>query len=174
MFFRRLMLTLAVAAGAAAVMTAAHGQQPDPRQVLATIISAFQNCGPPQAFQWLSPQLYQSVYMQTGGSGCYWPIRQAGPVSSMQVMSQQQFPAGPVYQIRVQHPSTAVDWFIGISQFSGRIEYLNYQAAQGPPPDISTGPTPDGGPSPPPDTPPTNEPSDDTDGCTLYPSMCVQ
>lgn len=169
-FWQKALLAAIAAVG---LGTSAQGQQPDARQLLATIISAFQNCGPPQAFQWLGAQLYQAVFQQTGGTGCYWPIRQAGPISSMRIMSQQQFPAGPIYQIRVQHQSGAVDWFIGISQFTGRIEYLNYQAAQpGPPPDIDSGPKPDGGPSPGPDSNPG--PNDPSDGCSLYPSMCVQ
>lgn len=149
----------------------ARAQGADPRQVLGMLISAFQNCGPPDAYQWLGPQLYQTVYMQTNGSGCYGAIRQAGPITSMQIMSQQQFPAGPIYQIRVMHTGAVADWFIGISQFTGRVEYLNYQAAQQgtPAPDIRTGPAPDGGPSPAP-----GPDADSDDGCSLYPSMCMR
>lgn len=173
MFCRGILVQIAVgtALSSGLLVTTAQAQQPDARQVLASIISAFQNCGPPQAFQWLGAQLYQTVFLQTGGTGCYPQIRQAGPISNIEIMSQQQFPAGPLYQLRVQHPSITVDWFMGVSQFTGRIEYLNYQAAQGgPPPKIETGPNPDGGPSP----APNPEPGQKDDGCALYPSMCVQ
>jgi hypothetical protein len=161
-----------------ACSTEGKAQQLDPSRTLGVLISAFQNCGPVQAYQLLGPQVYQAVFMQTNGQGCYSSIRQAGPVTSMQIMSQQQFPAGPIYQIRVSHGATVVDWFIGISQFTGRVEYLTFQAASTvtPPPDINKGPSPGGGgPSGGGGgNPPDRGGGSGGDGCALYPSMCVQ
>ena len=143
----------------------------EPRQVLSQVISAFQNGGPPQVYTWFGPQLYQTVYMQTNGSGFYPPLRQLGPVTGMQVTGQQQLPAGPVYAIRARHQSgQSTDWYIGFGQFTNKIEYLNFQFVnQGQPvPDINKGPDPDnsgGGAEPPTPTP-------GGDGCDLYPAMC--
>jgi hypothetical protein len=146
-------------------------QQTDPKPILYTLIQAFQNCGPPQAYQLLGVQLYQYISMQTGGSGCYVPIRDAGPVAGMEVTGVQNFPAGPVFSVRVSHQGgTTADWFIGLSNFTGRVEYLNYQAAQSNTP-ITPQTLPnhrsDGGdniPNPPPKTP--------TKGCEMFPTMC--
>jgi len=147
--------------------------QVDPRAPLHQLISAFQNCGPPQAYQILSPQLFQAIAMQTGGSGCYQQIAMAGPVMNMQTLDQRQFPNGTMYVVRVQHAQFAVDWFIGINHY-GQVDYLNYQnaATGGPAPTIATGPGPTStGPSP--TAPAPTRPSGGTqDGCTLYPSMC--
>jgi len=152
----------------------ANAQGFDPRPALGQIISAFQNCGPPQAYQILSPTVFQAVAQQTGGTGCYAPIRAAGPVRSMQVVDQRQFPIGPLYVVRVTHPGGPVDWFIGFNQFSGQVEYLTFQPAQTQQPTITTGPAPGaGGPTPTPEPTPRPAPPSGTDeGCTLYPAMC--
>lgn len=149
--------------------------QGSPEQFLYTMISAFQNCGPPQVYQSLSPQLYQQVYFQTQGSGCYFQIQQAGPVQNIALIGSQNFPIGRLFQLRVSHSNTTVDWFMGVNHVTGQIDYLNYQnlVSGSPAPTIATGPTPDGGPSPAPviqSTPSTSPTS--TDGCDIYPAMC--
>lgn len=166
-----------------AAPTGANAQGFDPRPVLHSLISAFQNCGPPQAYQVLSPQLFQLIAAQTNGQGCYPQIRAAGPVQNMQVIDQRQFPIGPLYVVRVFHPNFAVDWFIGFNQFTSRVEYLSFQAAQGQPPTVATGPTTPiggqpsgggGGGQPPPSggQPPGGGGGSGGDGCDLYPAMC--
>lgn len=153
----------------------AQAQAFDPRQPLAILISAFQMCGPPQAYSLLAPQLFNGVYQTTGGTGCYQDIAGAGPVSGMQMLGAQDFPIGPLYLIRVSHQSGAVaDWFIGFNRLTGQVEFLRYQAPQqsGPPPSINTGPSGGGsGPSPAPSPAPT--PGGNNDGCDLYPTMCA-
>ncbi len=148
----------------------------DPRPSLLSIINAFQNCGPPQAYQILSPQLFQAIAMQTNGKGCYPAIRQAGPITSMQMLQSQDFPIGPLFMIRVQHPQAVADWYIGFNRMNGRIEYLNFQPAQGSAiPDIGrppTGPIPH--PTPTPGTTPGPAPGPDaSEGCRAYPAMCA-
>ena len=156
----------------------------DPRQPLAILISAFQNCGPPQAYSLLAPQLFSMVYQQTGGSGCYSDIAGAGPIAGMQMLGAQDFPIGPLYLIRVAHQGGAVaDWFIGFNRSTGQVEFLRFQAPQqsGPPPSISAGPAPTGsGPSPAPAPVPApvgggggGGTSGGNPGCELYPAMCT-
>jgi hypothetical protein len=161
----------------------ASAQDFDPRAPLLTLIQAFQNCGPPQVYQMLSPQLFQTVAQQTNGQGCYQQIRAAGPVLDAQVLDQRQFAIGPLYVIRVTHQTGAVDWFIGFNQVTGKVELLTFQSAVSSTPTIQTGPSPRStGPSPasgsthPRDgstggKSPSSSGSGD-DGCDLYPAMC--
>lgn len=165
-----------VAAGAVALSVIAspsEAQSFDPTPTLQQVISAFQVCGPPQVFQAFSPQLFQAVFAQTGGSGCYRDIALAGAVVSAQVVDQRMFPVGPLYLIRVRHQTGAVaDWFIGFNQFTSKIEFLNYQTAAVQTPTVGTGPTaPTSGPSPTPLPTPTPA-TGQGDGCDLYPAMC--
>lgn len=155
------------------VPTAAVAQPFDPRPTLNTLISAFQNCGPAATYQSLAPELWQVIYMQTGGSGCYAQIQAAGQVQDMQIVDSRQFPVGPVYAVRVSYASGTADWFIGFNQLTGRVQYLTFQPAQGsgPAPTVESGPRPTAdGPSTPPPSRPT--PNNDGDGCDLYPVMC--
>lgn len=151
----------------------ARAQSFDPRQPLYQLISAFQTCGPPQAYQMLSPYLFQLIAQQTGGSGCYQAMQSAGPVQGMQVIDMRQFPVGPLYAIRVQHQRGAFDWYIGFNQFTSRVEYLSVQpvaAPSAPPPTVEAGPRP--GPTTGGSPPPTGGPRSGGDGCELYPAMC--
>jgi hypothetical protein len=163
--------------------------QVDPRVPLGLLIQAFQNCGPPAVYQMLSPQLWQLVYVQTGGSGCFAQIRAAGPVQAMQVLDQQVLPNGTVWVVRVVHLTGAtVDWFIGINRL-GKVEVLTFQNPQQAAPSVATGPVlPLGGgiptapapatptpvsPAPsPPAQPPTGGGGNTNAGCALYPAMC--
>lgn len=159
------------------LLTAALGSKPaiaqgDPRGPLLQLIQAFQNCGPPAAYQMLSPQLFQIIRQQTNGSGCYRAIQAAGPVQSAQVVDQRQFPNGTVYAVRVVHAAGAVDWFIGFNQFTSQVEYLSFQPASGSAPSVNTGPSPTAsgpGPSTTGNTPPSSNPGN---GCDLFPAMC--
>jgi hypothetical protein len=99
-------------------------QQFDPRPSLTNILTAFQRCGPPQAYAALSPYLFQIVAQQTGGSGCYAFIAAAGPILRMEVIDSRIFPIGPLYIVRVTHSAGPVDWFIGFNQITNQIEYL--------------------------------------------------
>lgn len=154
----------------------ASAQPFDPRNPLGVLISAFQNCGPPQAYAVLAPPLFQAVYHQTSGRGCYPQIAQAGPVVNMQVVHTQQFPIGPLFVVRVAHHSVAADWYIGFNQFTGQVIHLNYQPAMisappPPPPIDQPPPNPDG---PTPGSTPGPSGGEASDGCRLYPAMCAQ
>ncbi|MEJ0060788.1 MAG: hypothetical protein WDM79_14945 [Terricaulis sp.] len=153
----------------------ASAQGFDARVPLSQLISAFQNCGPPQVYQMLSPQLFQAVAMQTNGMGCYAQIAQAGPVVGMQLIDQQEFPNGTIFVIRVTHRAAVVDWFMGVNRFTTQVDYLNYQNATGPAPSVETGPSQSQsvGPSPVETRRPSTPSSNDVpDGCELYPTMC--
>jgi len=160
-----------------AITSPASAQGFDPRQPLGAIISAFQNCGPANVYQMLSPQLFNVVFQQTGGSGCYSQIAAAGPIQNLQVISQQNYPLGPLFVIRVAHPSIVVDWTIGFNQFTSKVEYLTFQSAQNTPVLPQPGPPQTGGSPPVGGTPPPPQggsptTSDGSDGCDLYPAMC--
>ena len=107
-----------------------QAQSYNARISLRTLISAFQVCGPPQAYQMLSQSLFQAVAYQTNGMGCYAAIAQAGPVAELKVIQRQQFPVGPLYMVRVTHQTgLMVDWFIGFNRITGKVEYLSFQNA---------------------------------------------
>lgn len=157
--------------------TDAIAQSFDPRAPLLQLIQAFQNCGPPQAYQILSPVLLQTVAIQTNGQGCYAQIRAAGAIMGAQILDQKTFPIGPLYVIRVTHQAGAVDWFIGFNQFTNKVELLSFQRSVTATPSIQTGPSPTStGPSQPTTSSPTDSgsapPDDLGDGCKLYPAMC--
>lgn len=176
---RKLAFNVIVASALAIAPIQAQAQAFDPRPTLMQLISAFQNCGPPQVYQMLGQQLFQLVSMQTGNTGCYAQIRAAGPVTGMQVLQQQEFPVGPVFLVRVTHQvGGQVDWFIGISRFTNRVEYLAHQPAQGGT-SIVNGPAPDAqGPIPtqpnpaPAPNPNPNPGGAQPEGCDVYPTMC--
>jgi len=147
----------------------------DPRPVLGQLISAFQRCGPPIVFQYLGAQLFQTIAFQTGGSGCYPSIASAGQVINMQVINGNQLPAGPVFAVRVTHQSGIIaDWYIGLSNYTGKVEYLNYVAASAdtPLPDAHEGPTNDDGGSAGEITQPDVKPANQSNDCKTYKTMC--
>jgi hypothetical protein len=160
-----------------------HTQGFDPRPSLNTLISAFQRCGPPAAYQMLSPYLFTLIAQQTGGAGCYSFIAQAGPVTSMEVIDSREFPVGPVFAIRVTHAQGPVDWFIGFNRATGRIEYLSYQnVTSNALPSVRTGPDAAktiGGQKPTtdpdksdPDDSPGSQNADLAKACRKFPQMC--
>lgn len=162
---------------------AASAQAFDPRPSLGVLIAAFQQCGPPQSYQMLSPYLFNLIAQQTGGSGCYSFIAGAGAITDMQVIDSRQYPIGPVYSVRVTHVAGPVDWFIGFSQATGRVEYLTYQTVtSGVLPSVVNGPDSTknlGGvlplESPPPNEPPRPGGETQTElekACSKFPQMC--
>jgi hypothetical protein len=153
-------------------------QQTDPKPILSALLQAFRNCGPPLVYQTLGVQLFQNIFMQTGGTGCYLVIQSAGPVVGMETTGVQNFPAGPVFSVRVSHQGgTKADWFIGLSNFSGKVEYLDFQTAQSTTPvtpqSLPQHQSGDGGNIPNP-TPPGSTSANQvpTKGCEMFPSMC--
>jgi hypothetical protein len=180
--FRKHVMTTFLSCCSLAIASPAQAQSFDPRAPLGQLIQAFQVCGPPMVYQMLSPQLFQLIGQQTGGSGCYREIAAAGPIINMQILDYREFPLGPLYVIRVFHNAGPVDWFIGFNRFNGKVESLNFQAGQSTPPNIGTGPSGGGGggspPNPNPTPPPTSSGGGSTggggssDGCQLYPAMC--
>lgn len=152
--------------------TLAQGSAVDPRQPLNILIKAFQDCGPPHAYSLLGAQLYSMIFSRTNGSGCFEKVRELGPTSGMQITGSDQFPQGPVFSIRVRHQNgRAGNWFIGINQQSGRVEYLSFQlvAESEPLPKVEVGPRPNAFTA---GSSPSHRPS--MDGCRLYPSMCAR
>lgn len=155
----------------------AEAQEFDPRPALSTLISAFQRCGPPQAYQLLSPYLFNVVWQQTGGQGCYAPIAAAGVVTKMEVIDHAQFPAGPLYIVRVTHVSGPVDWFIGFDQISSKVIYLTFQSViTGSSPTVAAGADQSanlGLVKPPKPVKPDDEPADSkSTSCKKFPQMC--
>lgn len=112
----------------------AQASAPDPQPVLSTLIEAFQRCGPPQSYLLLGAAVYQTIWAQTGGLGCYQQIAAFGPVQSMTILNSVPYPAGPIYTIRTDHPAGPLFWQIGISQFTQKVEHLTVNFTQPPPP----------------------------------------
>jgi hypothetical protein len=162
----------------------AEAQEFDPRPALSTLISAFQHCGPPQAYQLLSPYLFTLVAQQTAGQGCYAPIAAAGVVTKMEVIDHATFPAGPLYIVRVTHVAGPVDWFIGFDQISSKVIYLTFQSVTGPTPSVAAGADQSanlGLVKPPKPVKPVDEPADSKSdepadsksaSCKKFPQMC--
>jgi hypothetical protein len=158
-----------------AFSSSAWSQGFDPRVPLGELIQAFQNCGPPAAFQMLSPQLFELIAQQTGGRGCYPEIQAAGPIQGMEVIDQKMYPVGPVYVIRVTHSAGSVDWFIGFNQSTGRVELLTFQPATSSQPTVEDGPQDDhkgGNPTTPSEGGSQGGSKSSQSGCELYPAMC--
>jgi hypothetical protein len=97
------------------------------RQTLMQLISAFQNCGPPQTYFLLGNFVYQTVYQQTGGTGCYPTLQLLGSLLAVRKISCIQFPAGPVTTFEATHQNGRVVWQIGISKVTDHVEWLSFQ-----------------------------------------------
>ena len=169
-------------------------QQFDPRPVLSTLITAFQQCGPPQAYTLLSPFLFTLVSQQTNNMGCYAAMAAAGRITDMQVIDSAMFPAGPLYIVRVTHVAgSPVDWFIGFDKFSSQVIYLTFQSGSpGSSPSVAAGAdrnanlglvkppskrdddasSSDDDPTKPDDEPKPSNKKKTTDSCKKFPQMC--
>ncbi|MGY8636548.1 hypothetical protein RAD15_29160 [Bradyrhizobium sp. 14AA] len=151
--------------------------QADPRQILTAVIQQLQT-GTPNA-GWYSPQLWQTIAMQTNGTGVYTQLYYLGPVTNVVVSGQTQLPAGPVYSMVAQHQNGVSTWQLGISLYTNRIEYANFNVgnptpqplpAQPVPLPKMAAPTPGSAPNPPSETPP---PADKTsEACRKFPNLC--
>lgn len=156
-------LTLGIAPGARA-------QQADPRQILAAVIAQLQTGTPNPG--WYGPQLWSTIAAQTGNSGVYPQLVSLGPVSNVTVTNQIQLPAGPVYQMRANHQNGDSMWLLGISFYSNRIEYANFEVGAAAPAPLPPSPLPVPGPTTPPSPQPTTPDADGSDACKQFPNLC--
>jgi hypothetical protein len=153
--------------------------QGDVRQVLSGMI--YQVSTGQVNPNWYSPQLYQTIAVQTGNSGIYPALRQLGTVQNIRVNQWMALPGGMVYSMTAQHQFGVSFWEFGIGSFTNRIEYASFnigptagpiqlpgQPSSGEP----TGPTPDVGkpPTKPQPKPPPNP--GQSDACKKFPSLC--
>lgn len=140
--------------------------QQDPRQILAGVIQQLQT-GTPNP-QWYGQQLWFLIAQQTGNTGVYPALVQLGPLTNATVTQTVQLPAGPVYAITAQHQNGTSTWNLGISNFTNRIEYANFNVGSSPQPLPSPNPQP----SPPPTSPgPAGSPSS-SPACQKFPNLC--
>lgn len=151
----------------------------DPKQALALLIGAFQNCGPSQNFFIMGQLLYQTVYVQTGGTGCYPQLRNLGPVLNMQKLNKTPYPAGPIYTIRTDHQFGTLFWQIAISEWTSKVEYLTVNAIEPPKPPIpitrKVSPDTENAPDNEQDIVDLNKPRQQVDpeqACIIYKNMC--
>jgi hypothetical protein len=151
--------------------------QADPRQILAAVILQLQT-GTPNP-NWYGAQLWQTIAMQTNNSGVYVPLVQLGQVTNVVLSGQTQLPAGPVYSMVAQHQNGVSTWLLGISLYSNRIEYANFNVgnatplalpAQPVPLPWSAAPQPGTTPNPPPSPPPAA--SSTSEACKKFPNLC--
>lgn len=151
--------------------------QADPRQILAAVIQQLQT-GTPN-ITWYGPQLWQTIAMQTNGTGVYMQLVQLGQVTNVVVSGQTQLPAGPVYSMVAQHQQGVSTWQLGISLYTNRIEYANFNVGSStpqplPPPPVplpqTSAPTPGSEPNPPSRPPP--QASSSSEACRKFPNLC--
>jgi hypothetical protein len=169
----------AVLVVAATIVSTAAVAQINPQQILAGVIQQLQTGSPNPS--WYGGQLWMTIASQTNNSGQYPALAQLGPVQNINVVNQVQMPTGPVYSMVAQHANGTSTWTLGISTYTNKIEYANFNinAAQPPlPPQpptttpIITGPPPTPGatPNPPAGPPPTASPS--SPACQKFPNLC--
>ncbi|UPJ63083.1 hypothetical protein [Bradyrhizobium sp. 191] len=157
-------------------VTRTASAQADPRQILAAVIQQLQTGTPNPA--WYGPQLWQTIAMQTGNSGIYPQLVQLGQVTNIVLNGQSQLPAGPVYSLAAQHQQGVSTWLLGISLYTNRIEYANFNIGSAPQqlpaqplPIPQTGaPTPGSVPNPPSSAPPQT--SGTSEACRRFPNLC--
>ncbi|TFW33154.1 hypothetical protein [Massilia horti] len=152
--------------------------QTDPRLVLAEMIRQSQT-GTMNPY-WYGPQLWQTIASQTGNTGIYPQLVQLGPVQNIFVTQQLQLPQGQLFAMTVQHLKGQSKWIFGISNFSNRIEYANFNVSQtaAPPPLPAPFPSPTPIPAPGPgtspgsSTPPSSTEPKDSEACKKFPNLC--
>ena len=149
----------------------------DPEAVLLVFITALQVCGPPQAYQLLSPSLFALLAAQTGNSGCSPLIQNLGPLQAIKELDSVDYPAGPVKVYCATHMFGAASWQIGVSRWTQRVEMLSVNPIPLPCPDRTTGPPVTNGNNSqliknsqqttgvPPPPPPSK-------GCLMFPDLC--
>ena len=150
--------------------------QADPRQILAGVIQQMQTGTPNPT--WYGAQLWQTIAMQTNNSGVYMQLVQLGPVTNVVVNGQTQLPAGPLYSMVAHHQGGVSTWLLGISLYTNRIEYANFNIgavpqqlpAQPVPLPPTSAPTPGSAPNPPANSPPAA--SSTSEACRRFPNLC--
>lgn len=156
--------------------TSTASAQADPRQILAAVIQQLQS-GTPNPM-WYGAQLWQTIAMQTNNSGVYMQLVQLGPVNNVVVNGQTQLPAGPVYSMLAQHQGGVSTWLLGISLYTNRIEYANFNIGAVPQPlppqplplPQTSAPNPGSAPNPPAASPPAASPT--SEACRKFPNLC--
>jgi hypothetical protein len=136
----------------------------DPRQILNSVIQQLQT-GTPNP-NWYGPQLWSTIFNQTGGSGVYPQLTSLGAVQNINIVASQALPQGDIFNMVAQHQNGQSIWFIGIGRFSNRIEYANFNIGATLPSNPIPNPTPN--PTPTPSQPSTP----DGAACQLYPDLC--
>lgn len=133
--------------------------QADPRTVLMGMIQQLQTGTPNPS--WYSPQLWNTIAMQTGNTGLYHQLAALGPVSGVTINQKQQLPGGNLYAMTAKHHNGTSNWNLGLADSPNRIEYSNFQ--------IGTVPTilP---PAPPGEDP--QKPGSGSPSCEKFPNMC--
>jgi len=159
-----------------ATTTRTASAQADPRQILAAVIQQLQTGTPNPT--WYGGQLWQTIAIQTNNSGVYVQLAQLGMVTNVVVNGQTQLPAGPVYSMVAQHQGGVSTWLLGISLYTNRIEYANFNIGavpqQLPPPPVqlpqTPAPTPGSAPNPPTNSRPAA--SGTSEACRKFPNLC--
>ncbi len=145
--------------------------------MLRTLITRFQQCGSSPSDAMLGVGLYQTIFVQTNGIGCYSLVIGLGPVLRLDETSRSQLPAGPVASFTATHSAAKSYWQIGYSRYTGKVELL-MTSVSGPFPPIPGDQPPQTLASPPPARPsgPAEKPTavDRDQACLVYPDMCRQ
>ena len=153
--------------------------QSNPQQVLAAMI--YQVSTGTVNPNWYTPQLYQTIAVQTGNSGIYPQLRQLGTVQDVVVTQWLALPGGMVYAMTAQHQFGRSFWEFGIGAFTNRIEYASFNIGPTAGPHQLPGQPSSGQPTaPPPDIgqpPKRQEPKpaptqSQTESCKKFPSLC--
>jgi hypothetical protein len=173
----RFLIAVVLACLFQAPATRTASAQADPRQILAAVIQQLQTGTPNPT--WYGPQLWQTIAMQTNNSGFYPQLNQLGPVTNVVVSGQTQLPVGPVYSMVVQHQQGVSTWVLGISLYTNRIEYANFNIGSSTPQPLpaqpvplpqTAAPTPGSVPNPPSNPPPQT--SGTSEACRKFPNLC--
>lgn len=171
-----LIVTMLVGLFLAPTTTAAQAQA-DPRQILAAVILQLQTGAPNP--NWYGPQLWQMIAIQTNNTGVYAPLLQLGQVTNIVVNGQTQLPAGPMFSMVAQHQGGVSTWLLGISLYTNRIEYANFNVGSAVPLQLPPQPVPlpqspvpqPGTPPTPPSTPPPTS-HGPSEACQKFPNLC--
>ncbi|MGX1317492.1 hypothetical protein AB7M17_000945 [Bradyrhizobium sp. USDA 377] len=173
----RFLIAAALACLLQAPVTRTASAQADPRQILGAVILQLQTGTPNPT--WYGPQLWQTIAMQTGNSGVYPQLVQLGQVTNVVVSGQTQLPAGPVYSMVAQHQQGYSTWLLGISLYTNRIEYANFNLGSSTPQSLpaqpvplpqTSAPTPGSAPNPPTNPPPPVDRA--SEACRKFPNLC--
>lgn len=153
--------------------TLAHAQ--NMAQVIAAASQGVQS-GNLSVFGVGSAQRLSAQLGSPAGAQVYQNIAALGPAVNVNIFAQYPMPNGVVVQARTLHPHGYLDWTVGYSYLTQRIEFGKFNGVSNGMPIIPGRPVPppDGdtsqGRNPKPSTPPV--PKDDTEACNAYPTLC--